>query len=136
MEPPPPAVCFVLGAGFSCAFSPGAPTMADFLARAAANGAYKPESDHRTLASIAEKYFGSTRDVNIEDLASFLVLDLGSDPAKEKELRNLAYDQLIQIICQTLGYIHGPAMSSDPADEFSSFATLLAREGIPAITFN
>lgn len=137
MEPPPLKPCLILGAGFTCAFSTDAPAMGNLLARAKARGVYKPETDHKALGALAEKYFGSATQPNIEDLASFLLIDLGADPEKEKELRGLAYDQLLQIIVETLGnHIHGPAMNRPPTDVFVKVGAFAAKHGVPVITFN
>ena len=65
----------MLGAGFSCAYSSTAPTMGDFLQRASDIGVYQPNGSHRQLADIAERYFRSPIEVNIESLASLLALD-------------------------------------------------------------
>jgi hypothetical protein len=58
----------VLGAGFSSAYSSAAPTMGDFLKKALENGIYKPNGPHQQLSEIAQKYFGSPTEANIETL--------------------------------------------------------------------
>jgi hypothetical protein len=97
-------LCFILGAGFSCAYSDQAPTMGDFLSKAEARGVYGPDHDHKIRAAVAERYFGTGTAVNVEDLATFLLVDFGSNPIEEMEWRPLAYDQLISIISKTMAF--------------------------------
>lgn len=90
--------------------------MKDFLAQGQAANTYRPGNEHKILAAIAEKYFGSPVAPNVEELATFLLTDLGSDPLKDKELRAVAYDQLIGIIRDTL-----EGISIEPAVMMSAF---------------
>jgi hypothetical protein len=59
--------------------------MGDLLSQAEARGVYKPNHDHKILAAVARRYFGSDTAVDIEDLATFLLVDFGSDPIAERE---------------------------------------------------
>lgn len=128
-------VCIVIGAGFSCAYSDAAPTMADFLATAQRLGKYDPSDQHRILADIVARYFGSPIAPDIESLASFLLSDVGSDPMIEQEARNLAYTDLLKIITATL-----EGLQSRPRegvkDAFRQFAEVVVDNGIQIITFN
>jgi hypothetical protein len=130
-----PRYCFILGAGFSKAFSKYAPTMAGFLTQAKDAGVYNPTGNHKPLAMIADRYFGSETMVNIEDLATFLLSDLGPNPQKEGELRLLAYDQLTRIISRTLSGAHcNPNPGVDKV--FQELAQFAATHGAPVLTFN
>ena len=131
-----PNLCFILGAGFTCAYSDHAPTMANFLKQSEGAGVYKPSSDHQALATISERYFGSPTAANIEDLATFLLVDHGSDPTKEKEQRPLAYHQLISVIRQTLAIIYNKPRSEASRKLFQEFAAFMVKNEICAITFN
>ena len=131
-----PSVCFIVGAGFSCAYSEQAPTMARFLEGARDRGIFDPKGEHRILAEVTEKYFGSPTAPNIEDLATFLLADFGLDPLRKKEQRLLAYEQLIEIISKTLAFAHSKPRSSATKDLFTQFAAFILKNEINIISFN
>ena len=110
--------------------------MKDFLAQGQAANTYRPGNEHKILAAIAEKYFGSPVAPNVEELATFLLTDLGSDPLKDKELRAVAYDQLIGIIRDTLEGILDRARSDDVRLLYKAFGEAIVFGKIPLITFN
>src|SRR5438309_9745200 len=60
-------ICFVLGAGFSCAYSENAPGMPEFLDFALARAYCRPSAEHKILGDIATKYFNSPTKKNVED---------------------------------------------------------------------
>lgn len=126
----------MLGAGFSCAYSSTAPTMGDFLQRASDIGVYQPNGSHRQLADIAERYFRSPIEVNIESLASLLALDSTPTLSPEKESRAAAYDQLIEIIEGTLVGIYDSPRTLEIKNLFTSFANRLVDLRIPVVTLN
>jgi hypothetical protein len=95
-----PSYCFILGAGFSRAYSEQAPLMSDFLKVAQRQGFYDPDHKHKELAQLASIYFGSALEANIETLASLLASKRERFPTVEP--REAAYAHLVEIIRATL----------------------------------
>jgi hypothetical protein len=110
--------------------------MASFLEQAGAMGAFKPDSEHKILAAVCERYFGSPATVNIEDLATFLLTDLDSDPFKEREQRTLAYHELTSLIRKTLESIYAKPRSRGTRNVFRDFARFVVGNGVCVLTFN
>jgi hypothetical protein len=134
--PVAPESVFLLGAGFTRAYSDRAPVMADFLQIAEQAGFYKPVTDHKLVAQIADKYFGSATGPNIETLATFLTTELGSDPFTELEHREAAYADLVQIIQKTLADIYDFPRTAATKDAFAEFGRYVVKHHIPVVTFN
>ena len=128
-------ICFVLGAGFSCAYSENAPGMPEFLDFALARAYYRPSGEHKILRDIATKYFNSPTKMNVEDLASFLALDLPGDAQTACELHSVAYDQLLDVIVDTLAGANTPR-DTRTESTFRRFAEYVVDKQIPIITFN
>lgn len=126
----------MLGAGFSCAYSSAAPTMGDFLKKALENGIYKPDGPHQQLSEIAQKYFGSPTEANIESVASFLALEATPTLASTKENRATAYKQLIEIIVWTVRDIYDKPRSPEVKKLFSAFSGAVVDRNISLITLN
>ena len=126
--------CFILGAGFSCAYSDAAPGMVNFLEKAREKNVYKPRDEHKELAFVAERYFGSAVAANIEALASFLKLETAPYPLKEP--RATAYDQLMEVILGTLNDIYSRPRDQNTKDLFAEFARNLVEQKIHVITLN
>jgi hypothetical protein len=125
-----PSICFVVGAGFSCAFSSDAPPMVNFLDWAYRKAYYRPTTDHQALNEMVSKYFGSATNLTIEDLASFLALDLPADFQTARERRPVAYDQLMDVIVDTLAGAKSPR-DAKVKNIFERFAGYVATNGIP-----
>ncbi len=146
--------CFVIGAGFSHVYSASAPLMRGFLTKAIELGAFIPGKhdmlmpemmrhmlferkkggSHKELAEIASRYFGEYRDINIEQLATFLRAD--TVPYEAKEPRDRAYDQLLLVILNTLKGIYSNPRTEKIKPLFSEFASALVSLEIPVISFN
>lgn len=108
--------------------------MANFLSVAWERGIYRPQQEHRELATMGKRYFGSETAVNIETLAAFLALE--SPPYPLKESRGVAYDQLVGIIEATLGDVHSNPRDVETQELFGQFAELLVTRGISVISLN
>src|ERR1700682_3797860 len=125
--PVAPESVFLLGAGFTRAYSDRAPVMADFLQIAERAGFYKPVTDHKLVAQIANKYFGSATGPNIETVTTFLTAVVGSDPFKEREHRKAAYADLVQIIQNTLADIYDFPRGAATKDAFLEFGRYVVK---------
>src|ERR1700722_6454939 len=136
MTDPKKIFCFISGVGFSCAYSDKTATMEKFLERAESDVYYRPKSDHQELGAICRQYFGSPTAPNIEELASFLASDSGTDPFKDLEQRAVAYDQLLKVITEALGGLYGSPRNPATKTVFRSFADFVVESEIPVITFN
>lgn len=146
--------CFVIGAGFSHAYSAAAPLMRGFLTKAIEVGAFIPTKhdmlvpeilrhtigeqktggSHKELAEIASRYFGEFDDINIEQLATFLRADTA--PYTGKEPRDRAYEQLLLVITNTLREIYSQPRTEATKLLFAEFASALVNWEIPIISFN
>ncbi len=146
--------CFILGAGFSCAYSDAAPGMLGFLKKAVELGSFSPEKlhmgmpetarhymresttggSHKELAELATNYFGSYEAVNIERLATFLATE--TSPYRGKEARERAYSDLLLIIADTLKGISAAPRTLEIRDLYADFAKALVSLEIPVISFN
>jgi hypothetical protein len=128
--------CFILGAGFSRAYSKQAPLMSDFLKVARDRGLYHPEGRHKTLANLASTYFGSVLNANIESLASSLAAKREMFPPLEA--RDAAYADLVEVIQGTLNGIYENPVDASARDVFSKFAEALVRlrNKVVVITLN
>jgi hypothetical protein len=102
--------CFILGAGFSRAYSNYAPLISDFLKVARDRDYYDPDGRDKTLAQFAATYFGSPVNVNIESLASSLAAKLELFPSVEP--REAAYAGLMRVIQATLKNIYESPIDS------------------------
>ena len=109
--------------------------MGDFLKKALENGIYKPDGPHQQLSEIAQKYFGSPTEANIESVASFLALETPT-LVSTKEYRATAYKQLIEIIVWTLRDIYDKPRSPEVKRLFSAFSGAIVDRNISLITLN
>ncbi len=110
--------------------------MGDFLKRALENGIYKPDGPHQQLSEIAQKYFGSPTEANIESVASFLALETTPTLVPAKEYRATAYKQLIEIIVWTLRDIYDKPRSPEVKKLFSAFSGAAIDRNSSLITLN
>jgi len=127
--------CFLLGAGFSCAYSDAAPAMANFLNKALDKQIYQPDTLHKELAELATKYFGCRTTPEIEMLASFLVQKTAYVPTEEPP-RAVAYEQLVKVIMGTLKEIYVTPRGDDEAAIFRRFAGVVAAGAMSVVTLN
>lgn len=124
--------CVVLGAGFSFGFSEHSPLMKDFFAKAKEK-TRKQESLEKLLTRV-EGYFPNTRNPDLEDVASFLVMRRSTGTTKRND--ELNFRRLVRIVCDVLRDVHESPRSAEVEAWFQSFFKISAREGKPIISFN
>ena len=135
MTPESERPCFILGAGFSAAYSMSAPTMYTFLSQAQKVGSFDPEGNHRDLAHVVTKYFDSFKYCNIEELAN-LLLSEPLDPFADYEHRSKCYQDLLSIITYTLHNIQNDPRDAAIEKVFEQFAEKLVQKNGTIVTFN
>jgi hypothetical protein len=127
--------CYILGAGFSRGFSDAAPVAAGFLAAALKSGKFDPTAQHRELGQLYKLFYNEDERTNVEDLASFLTSPL-ADSSEETAQRGTAYDQLVNVISETLSSVHHQPSSEEVKQRYRSFAQRVLRDGSCVLSFN
>lgn len=128
---------YVLGAGFSKSFHPSvAPLMKDFLQIADKTGKYGTEGKYHDLSRLIYRYFGDTHYQDIEKVMSFLSPSTPDDPLLPTQNRQILYDQLLNVIHETLAWLHTQPASEFVKECYTKFAEHLVATGSSVISFN
>lgn len=138
---------YVLGAGFCRDFNRTVfPLASDFLAIAKSLNRYLPGGLHQKLSMFISDYFGDIISADIEKVLSFLSSSLLDDPRWISGETSVLYNQLVNIICDTLNAASATAHSqvnrlADPSVRnagrlYSRFISDLVERNAIIVTFN
>jgi len=127
---------YVLGAGFSKDYNPEVlPLLGEFLQIATKKTAYEPRHKHRTLGRVLKDYLGS-ESPDLERALAFLSLQELPDPFLSPEKKRACFDDLVQIIKETLYCAYETPVSDETRKLYQDFAVHVIEQQCNVLTFN